>query len=137
MTKIFKFGGASVKDANAVKNVGEVIKLHKDDLVVVISAMGKTTNALEKVGESYLNKDGKVEENLQIVKKFHFDILNDLFKDKNHAIFNEIHNTFIEIEWEIDEQPTRKYDYVYDQIVSVGDMLSTKIVSAFLNEIGL
>ncbi len=137
MTKIFKFGGASVKDANAVKNVGEVIKLHKDDLVVVISAMGKTTNALEKVVESYLNKDGKVEENLQIVKKFHFDILNDLFKDKNHAIFNEIHNTFIEIEWEIDEQPTRKYDYVYDQIVSVGEMLSTKIVSAYLNEIGL
>jgi aspartate kinase len=135
--KVFKFGGASVKDANAVKNVGEVLKLYQDKLVVVISAMGKTTNGLEKVVESYLNKDGKALENLQIVKDFHTSILKDLFEDKNHPIFNEIHNTFVEIEWEIEDDPVREYDYVYDQIVSVGEILSTKIVSTYLNEVSI
>jgi len=135
--KVFKFGGASVKNAEAVKNVGNVIQLHQDDLVVVISAMGKTTNALEQVVESYLNNDGKAEENLQVVKDFHTAILNDLFEDKSHPIFNEVHNTFVEIEWEIEDDPVRGYDYVYDQIVSVGEILSTKIVSAYLNSIGL
>ena len=132
--KVFKFGGASVKSAEAVKNVESVIKLFKDDLVVVISAMGKTTNALEKVVESYLNRDGKTQEYLQEVKDFHFNILNDLFTDKKHPIYTEIHNTFVEIEWEIEDEAVREYDYVYDQIVSVGEMLSTKIVSAYLNE---
>ncbi|MDB4533542.1 aspartate kinase [Vicingaceae bacterium] len=135
--KVFKFGGASVKDANAVKNVGEVIKLHNDDLVIVISAMGKTTNGLESVVESYLAKDGKTEEKLNQVKAFHTSILNDLFENKKHPIFNEIHNTFVEIEWEIEDEAVREYDYIYDQIVSVGEVLSTKIVSAYLNETGL
>ncbi|MGB0882255.1 MAG: aspartate kinase [Vicingaceae bacterium] len=135
--KVFKFGGASVKNAEAVKNVGDVIKLHQDDLVVVISAMGKTTNALEQVVEAYLANNGKAEENLQVVKDFHAAILNDLFEDKKHPIFNEIHNTFVEIEWEIEDEAVREYDYVYDQIVSVGEVLSTKIVSAYLNSIEL
>ncbi|MFB0925794.1 MAG: aspartate kinase [Vicingaceae bacterium] len=135
--KVFKFGGASVKDANAVKNVGEVIKLYKDDLVIVISAMGKTTNGLETVVESYLNKDGKTEAILAEIKDFHIHILNDLFENKKHPIFNDIHNNFVEIEWEIEDEAVREYDYIYDQIVSVGEMLSTKIVSAYLNEIGV
>jgi aspartate kinase len=135
--KVFKFGGASVKDANAVKNVGQILKLYPSNLVVVISAMGKTTNGLEKVVESYLKKDGKAQENLQHVKDFHTSILNDLFEDKNHPIFNEIHNTFVEIEWEIEDDPVREYDYVYDQVVSVGEILSTKIVSAYLNEVDI
>lgn len=133
--KVFKFGGASVKDADAVKNVGNVIQLYNDDLIVVISAMGKTTNGLEKVVDSYLNHDGHVAENLQLIKDYHFTILNDLFDNKEHPVFDEVHNTFIEIEWEIEEEPTREYDYVYDQIVSVGELLSTKIMSAYLNEI--
>ena len=137
MIKIFKFGGASVKDATAVKNVGEVIQLHNANLVVVISAMGKTTNGLEKIVTSYLAKDGKVEMHLQAIKDFHFNIINDLFENKKHPIFTEIHNTFVEIEWEIEEDPVRDYDYVYDQIVSIGEVLSTKIVSAYLNEKGL
>ena len=135
--KVFKFGGASVKDAEAVKNVGEVIKSFKDDLIVVISAMGKTTNGLEKVVQSYLNKDGETQEYLDTVKEFHLTILNELFEDKAHSIFTEIHNTFVEIEWEIEDEATREYDYIYDQIVSVGEMLSTKIVSAYLNDTGI
>jgi len=135
--KVFKFGGASVKDANSVKNVGEVIKLHNDDLTIVISAMGKTTNGLESVVESYLKKDGNTEKKLNQVKNFHTSILNDLFENKKHPIFNNIHNTFVEIEWEIEDEAVREYDYIYDQIVSVGEVLSTKIVSAYLNEIGI
>jgi len=135
--KVFKFGGASVKDANAVKNVGKVIELYQENLVVVTSAMGKTTNELEKVVESYWNKDGKDKEALQVVKDFHTSILNDLFENKNHPIFNKVHNTFVEIDWEIEDEPTREYDYVYDQIVSIGEILSTKIVSAYLNEAGI
>jgi aspartate kinase len=135
--KVFKFGGASVKNAASVKNVGDVIRLYQDDMIVVISAMGKTTNELENVVNSYLNKDGKVDMCLQIVKDFHFNIINELFEDKKHPIFNEIHNTFVEIEWEIEEEAVRGYDYVYDQIVSVGEVLSTKIVSAYLNSVGM
>ncbi|OFY95175.1 MAG: aspartate kinase [Bacteroidetes bacterium RIFCSPLOWO2_12_FULL_31_6] len=137
MTKVYKFGGASVKDANAVKNVGTIIQLNHDNLVVVISAMGKTTNGLEKVVEAYFNRDKKCVAYLADVKKYHFDILNDLFENKQHPVFTEIHNTFIEIEWEIETEPTREYDYVYDQIVAVGELLSTKIVSAYLNEVSI
>lgn len=135
--KVFKFGGASVKNADAVKNVGKVIKGFDDELVVVVSAMGKTTNNLEKVVEAYFNQNGLVESALQTVKDFHQAILTDLFKDKNHSIFTDIHNTFVEIEWEIEDAPTRSFDYVYDQIVSVGEIISTKIVSAYLNTIDI
>jgi aspartate kinase len=135
--KVFKFGGASVKNAEAVKNVGKVINLFNDDLTVVISAMDKTTNALEKVVDSYMNADGKCFDYLQEVKDFHYQIMDELFGDKKHPVFEDIHNTFVEIEWEIEDAPTREYDYVYDQIVSVGEIISTKIVSAYLNSIGI
>lgn len=135
--KVFKFGGASVKDAEAVRNIGNIIKSFNDDLVVVISAMGKTTNALEKVVDAFFNKNETLAADLQEVKDFHFQILNALFEDKKHSIFNIIHNTFVEIEWEIEEEPGRNYDYIYDQIVSIGEVLSTKIISAYLNEISI
>ena len=126
--KVFKFGGASVKNVEAVKNVANIIqKFPNNNLAVVISAMGKTTNGLESVVESYLNKDGKTEGKLAAIKEFHTNILNDLFENKKHPIFNEIHNNFVEIEWEIEDEAVREYDYIYDQIVSVGEMLSTKI----------
>lgn len=135
--KVFKFGGASVKNAEAVKNVGKIISLFDDDLTIVISAMDKTTNALEKVVESYFNNDGKAFEHLEVVKNFHYELMNQLFENKTHPIFEEIHNTFVEIEWEIEDSPERPFDYVYDQIVSVGEVLSTKIVSAYLNSISI
>jgi aspartate kinase len=137
MIKIFKFGGASVKNADAVKNVAKVIQLFNDNLIVVISAMGKTTNALEKVVESYVAQDGKCFELLNESKDFHFEIMNELFTDKTLKIFEDIHNTFVEIEWEIEDAPTRDFNYVYDQIVSVGELLSTKIVSAYLNSVNI
>lgn len=132
--KVFKFGGASVKDAAAVKNVKTVLSKFNEPVLVVISAMGKTTNTLEELVNAYFFKQGDAFAILQKVKKFHFDILDELFKSNLHQVYTDVHNTFVEIEWEIEDEPQRTYDYVYDQIVSVGELLSTKIVSAYLDE---
>ncbi|HET6991090.1 MAG TPA: aspartate kinase [Bacteroidia bacterium] len=132
--KVFKFGGASVKDANAVRNVAGILKgFPEDQLVVVISAMGKTTNALERLTDAFFLKKENPNVILEEIRKFHFDILNELFADKNHPVFTDLHNSFVELEWAIEEAPTHSYDCEYDQIVSVGEILSTKILSAYLN----
>lgn len=128
--KVYKFGGASVKDANGVRNVFSILKEDKnDDKVIVISAMGKITNMLEDVVNDYVN--GK-SPSLDDVKNYHFSIIKELFPE-NHSIYDEVNNLFVEIEWAIEDVPTSTYDYEYDQIVSVGELLSTKIVSAFLS----
>jgi aspartate kinase len=136
--KIFKFGGASVKDAAAVKNVAGILKgFTGQPLVVVLSAMGKTTNALENLCDAFYHKKGNATEILEGIRKFHFDILEELFPDKNHSAYTAIHNTFVELEWAIEEEPTHSFDCEYDQIVSLGEILSTRIVSAYLSEAGL
>ena len=136
--KVFKFGGASVKDAQAVKNVAKIINENREDaLAVVVSAMGKTTNAFEKVLRAFYYKEGEAPELLQEIKDFHFEILYELFPDKKHKVYNDIHNTFIEVEWQIEDDPVGTFDFEYDQMVSLGEMLSTKIVSAYLTEQGI
>lgn len=137
MMKVFKFGGASVKDADSVRNVGNIIRLYpQDKLCIVVSAMGKTTNGLEKVVNAYF--EGKTKQSFEAldeIKRYHEDILHDLFPDTTNAIYNDVNNLFVEIEWAIEDAPTGTYDFEYDQIVSVGELISTKIVSAYLNEI--
>ena len=134
--KVFKYGGASVKDAGGIKNLAEIlIKYKEDNPLVVISAMGKTTNALEEVARAfYLNQDalGK----LNYVKQFHHHILTELF-DSCHSIYGIVSNLFLEIEWVIEDAPRPNYSFEYDQIVSFGELLSTTIVSAYLKEIGI
>jgi aspartate kinase len=131
--KIFKFGGASVKNAEAVKNVAGILKKFPDDqIIVVISAMGKMTNALERLVDAFYFKKGDVTVILEEIRKFHFDILEKLFPDKNHPVHTDLHNTFIELEWAVEGDATHTYDCEYDQIVSLGEILSTKIVSAYL-----
>lgn len=136
--KIFKFGGASVKDANGVKNLAKVLSLYEGEkLLVVVSAMGKTTNALERLTKAYYFKNEDPFSILQEVKNYHYEILTNLFEDKSHPVFNDINNAFVEIEWAIEDAPTGTFDYEYDQIVSVGEILSTKIVCAYLSHIGV
>lgn len=143
--KVFKFGGASVKDANAVKNVAEILKFFpKENILVVISAMGKVTNALERLTDAIFypakNAGDKKEDASKIlaeIKKYHFDIIEELFPSKDHPIYNEINNTFVELDWAVDDTPTENYNYEYDKIVSLGEILSTKIVHAYLKEAGL
>ena len=133
--RVFKFGGASVKDAQAVKNAGEILSQFKNEkLIVVVSAMGKTTNALEKVTQSYVQKKDDTKLLLQVVKDFHFSLIEELGFQKDDELLGEINNSFIEIEWVIEEEPSRSFAFYYDQIVSQGEMLSTKIISAYLNK---
>lgn len=135
--KVFKFGGASVKDADAVKNVANVLKrFPEDNICMVVSAMGKTTNALEQLLNAYVAKED-VQEKLDTLKKFHYDIMDQLFADRSNKVYDEVNNLFVELEWAIEEEPNENYDYDYDQIVSLGELLSTKIVSYYLNSIGL
>lgn len=134
--KVFKFGGASVKDADGIKNLAEILTKYKEDNpLVVISAMGKTTNALEEVARVfYINQDASGK--LNYVKQFHDHILTELF-DSCHPIYYAVSNLFLEIEWAIEDSPRSNYSFEYDQIVSFGELLSTTIVSAYLKEIGI
>ena len=132
--KVFKFGGASLKDAEAIKNVANILTNYEgQNLVIVVSATGKTTNALEKVVEAHMKQDGKATEYLNLVKENHFQIINELFGE-THEIYAIINDTFVEIDWVLEEDPHEDYDYMYDQIVSVGELVSSKIVDAYLNE---
>lgn len=136
--QIFKFGGASVKDPDSIKNVSSILKKHvTEKTVVVISAMGKTTNMLEALANSYFYKEGDTDALLQDVKMFHFTIVEQLFPDKSNAVYNDIENVFVELLWALEEEPSSSFNHHYDQIVSQGEVLSTKIVSAYLNSAGV
>ena len=135
--KVFKFGGASVKDATAVKNLPSILQHFRNDkLLVVVSAMGKTTNALEKVVHAYFNKDAKLPDYLLEVKEYHTKIISELGFKPSHPLHSLISNCLTEIEWIIEETPSRGYAFAYDQVVSQGELMSTHIVSAYLNENG-
>lgn len=134
--KVFKFGGASVKDAAAVRNVASILKGYlSDKIIVVVSAMGKTTNALEKVVDGIFHDKEHALDSLEQVRKFHFDILDDLFPEKG-KVHEEVHNLFVELEWAIDGDPELPYDQEYDQIVSVGELISSVILSHYLRAEG-
>jgi aspartate kinase len=131
--KIYKFGGASVKDADGVRNVSSIINRHKgNQLLIVVSAMGKMTNKLEDLTTAYLNGQDDIHQIFDEIKGYHFNILNELFTDHNHPIFNDVANTFVEIDWLIEEEPNDSHDYIYDQIVSIGELVSSKILAAWL-----
>jgi len=134
---VFKFGGASVKDAAGIINLGKVVENYKDNqLLIVVSAMGKTTNALEKLTKAYFNQTEDVHDIYEEIKQYHYHILSEIF-DSNAAIFDEVANTFVEIDWMLEDEPQDDYDFIYDQIVSVGELVSTRIVNAYLNKVGL
>ena len=136
--RIFKFGGASVKDANSVKNLANVLTTvgYKDTLVIV-SAMGKTTNALERVIGNYFNNKKELQSSIQEVTKFHNAILLDLFDNENHEIFKIVANLFKELNVFLDRNKSPDYNFVYDQVVGFGELASTAIVSAYLTSSGI
>ena len=136
--KIFKFGGASVKDAASVKNVVKVLQEvgHKKTLLV-ISAMGKTTNAMEAVVDAYFENESELDGKIQFVADYHKAIINDLFETKNHDINHKVNKLIEEFRGFLMWNKSPKYSFVYDQVVGYGELLSTTIVSAYLNEIGM
>jgi aspartate kinase len=135
--KIFKFGGASVKNAEAVRNVSRIIHNYSDGpLVVVVSAMDKTTNALEKLTEAYFQLDKeKTADIYETVKKFHFDIARELFDHEKHLIFNALEQSFYHLYYYLMlEPPGKNYNFEYDRIVSTGEIVSSQIIAHYLTE---
>lgn len=135
--KVFKFGGASLRDSENIKNVAAILqKFSSENLFIVVSAMGKTTNALELIVSSYFEQDGKALGILNDIRQKHEVIMAELFDDTDD-VYAQVNDTFVEIEWILEDEPHDAYDYIYDQIVSVGELLSSKIVAAYLTKIGL
>lgn len=136
--RVFKFGGASVKDADSVKNVVNVLhQVGHKDVLLIISAMGKTTNALEVVVDNYFKKSKELQASIQDVKKYHIQILLDLFDNETHEVFNAINNHFTDLEYFLRSNKSPNYNFVYDQVVSFGEIVSTTIISHYFNQQGL
>ncbi len=136
--QVFKFGGASVKDASGVKNVASVLqKIGYKNTLIVVSAMGKTTNALELVLKNYFENKAELQSSLQEVKKYHNEILLDLFDNENHSVFKKITNLFDELNSFFKSNKSPDYNFVYDQVIGYGELVSTLIISEYLNTIGI
>ncbi len=136
--RVFKFGGASVNDAKGVKNLFSVLKkVGYNDTLIVVSAMGKTTNALEFVLNNYFHNRSELQSSLQEIKKYHNEILLDLFDNENHKVFGKVSDFFIELDnfFKINKSPD--YNFVYDQVIGYGELVSTTIISNYLEEQGL
>ncbi|MBN2350632.1 MAG: aspartate kinase [Bacteroidales bacterium] len=134
---VYKFGGASVKNAEAVKNLYNIVKNSTQNLVVVISAMGKTTNSLERLVTLYFKKNSKWKDSFKEIKSFHFEIVGELFADKDDAGIQDIQHRFDQLEERLSQDPSLNFNFEYDQIVSYGEIFSTVIVNAYLNKVGL
>lgn len=133
---VFKFGGASINNIERIKNTSDIIKDKADQkLLVVVSAMGKTTNALEKIAEAYFNN--RKDDALLLfeqVKKNHLEVVKFLLVHNWKAAEDQLKDFFTEIEWMLHDKPVRIYDYYYDQIVCCGELFSTCIVAHYLAE---
>jgi aspartate kinase len=136
--RIFKFGGASVKDAEGIRNLHSVLQtVGFEDVLLVVSAMGKTTNALEIVIKNYFDKSPALQSSVQEVKKYHNQILLDLFEDEKNAVFTDVNTLFAELNTFLSQNKSPNYNFVYDQIVSYGELISTTIISHYMNFMGI
>lgn len=136
--KIFKFGGASVKDAIGIKNVYDVLQqAGYEDVLLVVSAMGKTTNALEIVIKNYFEKSHELNSSVQEIKKYHNQIVLDLFENDKDPVFAAVNEQFSDLEYFLAHNKSPNYNFVYDQIVSYGELISTTILSHFMNFMGI
>ena len=136
--KVFKFGGASVKDHHGVINLFKIIKLLKvENTLIVVSAMGKTTNAFEKVVNAYFNDLDQISFFIDEIKKMHFKLIENLFKDIDEELKSKLGKIFYDLNNFIDSNKNMNYSYVYDQIVSNGELLSTIIIHNYLKNNGL
>ncbi|MDH5412986.1 MAG: aspartate kinase [Flavobacteriaceae bacterium] len=136
--KIFKFGGASIKDSDGLRNMARLIQATGyKDVLIVVSAMGKMTNAFEKISDAFFYKKDELVPLIDNAKAFHYNIASQLFNSKNHTIFLEMESIFLEMTDFMKNCESSDYNYVYDQIVSRAELISTKIVSQFLNDVGI
>ncbi|MFA8450565.1 MAG: aspartate kinase [Bacteroidales bacterium] len=133
--KVFKFGGASIKDAESIKNLGDILKFHNsEELFVLVSAMGKMTNAFEDLLDSWYHRRQNTIEFFEQIISFHTNILHKLFDHNTHPVFVDIRALFDQIAHRISGKPKGSYDFEYDQLVVYGELLSSKIIGHYLNE---
>lgn len=136
--RIFKFGGASIKDAEAVRNIYNLLQTTgHSDVLLVVSAMGKTTNAIEEIINNYFEKSAGLNASIQEVKKYHNQILLDLFEDDKNPAFAALKKLFDEMELFLQNNKSPNYNYVYDQLIGYGELLSTTILSNFFSYKGV
>ncbi len=132
--EVYKFGGASVKDATAIRNVGHILKSTAPrPLAVVISAMGKTTNSLEAIIKAHYEAPDRLPELVHKFKAYHEEVALVLLAGKADALMTDLHDLWVELGWILEEDPHPNYNYHYDQIIVFGELASTKIVSAYLS----
>ena len=130
---IFKFGGASVKNADAVRNIVGILKEFKGNIIVVVSAMGKTTNNLERIIDFYVNKNrAALTKELDTLISYHYDIINELFDNKTNVVYPDIEHLLSDLNRELSKEPSLNFDHDYDQIICFGELLSTKIIANYL-----
>ena len=136
---VFKFGGASVKSAEAVRNIVEILQRYKEDkIVVVVSAMGKTTNAVERIIDRYTaGKSEELKQEYKELKAYHLEVTGGLFEDKGHKVFAEVEELFGDLADRLAKEPTLNYDFDYDQLICYGELLSTSIIGNYLNSSGV
>ncbi|MBS0029090.1 aspartate kinase [Chitinophaga sp. 22321] len=137
--KVFKFGGASLESVERIRQVAQIVQSFPEEkLLIVISAMAKTTNELEKVAESFFLRKREIAAQLLFnIEQQHLNVAEALLGTREHPLFTQLQQFFTEAEWTLGEKPMRTYDYYYDQLVSLGELLSTAIVSAFFNSVGI
>ena len=136
--RIYKFGGASVKDASGVKNLVKILnELGNDKTLIVVSAMGKMTNSLEFVVKNYFENQKELEYSLNEIFVFHNNILNELFPENNHPIYFETKEIFENLKVFLKRNKSPNYSFVYDQVVSFGEIVSTKIINSYLNYVNI
>lgn len=135
--KIYKFGGASVKDAAGVRNLHRIVGAAGEKLVVVVSAMGKTTNALEGVLDSFFNRKPDLDAKIQAIVDYHAKIVDELFTPQTRCLVDErLEQLYADLRADVALKPSLSYDYEYDRIVSFGELISTTIVAAYLQSQG-
>lgn len=136
--RVFKFGGASVKDADGVRNVVSVLReTGHENTLLVVSAMGKTTNAMEALVDAYFNDKAGIADKISDIVEYHTAILDDLFESPQHAVYREVKVLIDEVNGFLAWNKSPNYNFVYDQVVGYGELLSTTIVSAYFEEIGV
>jgi aspartate kinase len=138
MTRVFKFGGGLMKDASSIRKVASLIADYQDDkLVVVVSALGKSTNAFEQLHKASRKKQSLEEEKIFVqLRQYHFEIAEELFRNAGHVIFDELNDLFTALRFELDQDHADRYQF-YDQVVSYGEQLSSAIIHHYLSTTGI
>lgn len=136
--RIFKFGGASVRDAAAIRNVAKILQQYTgESLVVVISAMGKTTNTLEAIVRAHYDQSSELPALVSRMTTYHEDIARELLGEAAGETMDELKDLWVQLQWILEEEPHYNYDYAYDQVIVFGELASTRIVSGYLRHIGI